>query len=37
VAGGKEKIRAIHAALKAGYLNILITDRYTALALKNLA
>ena len=37
VAGGKEKIRAIHAALKAGYINILITDRYTALALKNFA
>ncbi|WP_298014744.1 sugar-binding transcriptional regulator [uncultured Megasphaera sp.] len=36
VAGGKEKIRAIHTALKAGYMNVLITDRYTALALENL-
>ncbi|WP_333686105.1 sugar-binding domain-containing protein, partial [Mitsuokella jalaludinii] len=36
VAGGKEKLRAIHAALKAGYVNILITDQYTALALKEM-
>ena len=36
VAGGKEKLRAIHAALKAGYMNVLITDQYTALALKEM-
>lgn len=36
VAGGKEKLRAIHAALKAGYVNVLITDQYTALALKEM-
>lgn len=36
VAGGKEKLRAIHAALKAGYMNTLITDQYTALALKGM-
>lgn len=33
IAGGKEKIRAIHAALQAGYPNVLVTDQYTALAL----
>ena len=36
VAGGKEKLRAIHAPLKAGYVNVLITDQYTALALKEM-
>lgn len=33
VAGGKEKIQAIHAAVKAGYVTSLITDRNTALSL----
>lgn len=36
VAGGKEKLRAIHAALKAGYMNTLITDQYTAIALMEM-
>lgn len=36
IAGGKEKLRAMHAALKAGYMNTLITDRYTALALQDM-
>lgn len=30
VAGGKEKLQAIHSALVGGYLNILITDEDTA-------
>lgn len=30
VAGGQEKVRTIHAALKAKYFNVLITDEQTA-------
>jgi lsr operon transcriptional repressor len=30
VAGGQEKVKTIHAALKAGYFNVLITDEQTA-------
>lgn len=36
VAGGERKIAAIHAALKAGYANVLITDQQTAKQLLNL-
>lgn len=32
VAAGKNKVKAINAALKGGYLNVLITDEQTALA-----
>ncbi|WP_103134873.1 sugar-binding transcriptional regulator [Mesotoga sp. B105.6.4] len=31
IAGGKEKALAIHAAIKAGYINSIVTDRSTAL------
>lgn len=30
VAGGQEKVKTIHAALKAKYFNVLITDEKTA-------
>jgi DNA-binding transcriptional regulator LsrR (DeoR family) len=30
IAGGKEKALAIHAAIKAGYINSIVTDRNTA-------
>ncbi|WP_455675939.1 sugar-binding transcriptional regulator [Pradoshia sp.] len=30
VAGGSRKIDSIHAALKGGYANVLVTDQYTA-------
>lgn len=30
IAGGPRKISAIHAALKGGWINVLITDRHTA-------
>jgi lsr operon transcriptional repressor len=36
VAGGKEKVRTIHAALKAKYFNVLITDEQTALEVLKL-
>jgi lsr operon transcriptional repressor len=32
VAGGQEKVKTIHAALKARYFNVLITDEHTAAA-----
>jgi len=32
VAAGRNKVKAIHAALKGGYLNVLITDEQTALS-----
>ena len=31
IAGGKEKAQAIHASIKAGYINSIVTDRSTAL------
>ncbi|WP_245598953.1 sugar-binding transcriptional regulator [Halotalea alkalilenta] len=33
VAGGAERLDAIHAALRGGYANVLITDQYSARAL----
>lgn len=36
VAGGQSKINSIHAALKGGYIDILITDELTAESLINL-
>lgn len=30
IAGGKQKLRAIHGALRGRYINVLITDRFTA-------
>lgn len=36
VAGGVQKVAAIHAALSAGYANVLITDQHTAKALLKL-
>ena len=30
VAGGSHKIESVHAALKGGYANVLVTDQYTA-------
>lgn len=35
-AGGREKHRAIQAALRGGYIDVLITDQYTARFLLNL-
>ena len=37
VAGGTEKIPAIHAVLKHGYLNVLVTDEVTARGLLEYA
>jgi DNA-binding transcriptional regulator LsrR (DeoR family) len=30
IAGGKQKLRAIRGALRGRYINVLITDRFTA-------
>ena len=30
VAGGADKVRGIHSAIKAGYINCLVTDMITA-------
>jgi len=37
VAGGKEKVKTIHAALKARYFNVLITDEHTAAEILELS
>ncbi len=36
IAGGKEKVSAIHAVVKAGYINSLITDKKTALQIVSM-
>jgi DNA-binding transcriptional regulator LsrR (DeoR family) len=33
IAGGRRKLAAIHGALAGGWINVLITDRYSAEAL----
>lgn len=35
LAGGERKIQAIRGAMKGGYLDVLITDLDTAVALEN--
>jgi len=36
IAGGQEKVSAIYAAIKAGYINSLVTDLDTALSILNM-